>query len=499
MFSFSGLASGIDSGAIVRQLVALERLPIQRFEAQRAEQKSKLDLIGTLKKHVEKLQEAANDLRSMSKFLSFKAQASHEGVAAFTVTGAATSGSHTLEVLSLAQIDRWAFDAVTDDMAQLAGGAGETISFTVGDTAYDVEIDPAQSNIHQIASQINSAAGQDVTASVVNTGTASSPSYQLVLTSKASGEDARITGLASGIGALTLDSTPPDVNGVAQSTNNLTVGTNAVAVVDGLTIERSTNKVDGVLPGVTIDLQSANSGQPITFTITADSEAIKGRIQKFVDAHNEVMSFIKAQNTYNEDAGPGGKLFGDSILASVRREIRGALFGGDTAATVGDTEGYATLALVGIRLDNNGQFTVNQTVLDAKLEANLDALADLFVDTDGFDNGGAAPNTPEYYEDITADSGIAERLHRAIDRMFDTVEGPNGSSLKGLFDARSDVLNANMKRYDKQIERREVLLERFEANLIKRFAALEQLMGSLNSQGAALNSVLTSLQSLNDR
>src|SRR5690606_13900239 len=109
-------------------------------------------------------------------------------------------------------------------------------------------------------------------------------------------EDARISGLSSSLGALVTDATPPDANGVAQSANNLTVGTNAVAVVDGLTVERSTNKIDGVLPGVTIDLQSANAGEPFTFTVTADSEAIKGRIQKLVDAHNDVMSFIKTQN-----------------------------------------------------------------------------------------------------------------------------------------------------------------------------------------------------------
>jgi flagellar hook-associated protein 2 len=497
MFSFSGLASGINSGAIIQQLVALERLPIQRFQAQKAEQKTKLDLIGTLRTHVKSLQDAAGDMRTPAKFLSFRAQASREGVAALTVTGQASVGSHTLTVLSLAQIDRWAFDALPDDTAALAAGPGQTVSFSVGGVAYEVLLDPEESNIHQVASTINSQAGAAVAATVVNTGTEGAPSFQLVLTSKGSGTDKRIVGLTSSVAALSLDATPPDGAGQAGSLNNITVGTNALAIVDGLQIERSTNKLDGVLAGITIDLLSANSGEELTFTVSADTAAIRARIQRFVDAHNQVMGFIGAQNAYSEDSGPGGKLFGDSILSSVRREIRAALFGGE--AQLSSDEGYASLAMVGIKLDNKGQLGIDQTVLDAKLAANLGSLTDLFVDHDGFDNGGAAPNTPGFYTDTTADGGIAERLHRAIARMFDTLPGPDGVTLKGLFDTRADALNTTMKRFDKQIEQRERLLERFEANLVKRFSALEQLMGSLNAQGAALNSVLLSLQPRNNR
>ncbi len=497
MFSFSGLASGLNTGTMIQQLVALERLPIQRFQAQKADEKSKLDLVGTLRKHVRSLQDAAGEIRTLAKFRSFQAQASQEGVAAFDVGGGASAGSHSLRVQSLAQVDRWTFDGIADDTQSLASGAGQGLSFSVGGTLYEIEIDPEESTLQQVAAAVQAQAGEAVAASVVNTGTASAPSYQLVLTSKTSGVDGRISGITSSLDGLAIDATPPDDAGAPQSVNNITVGSNAVVVLNGLTVERSTNKIDGVLAGVTIDLLSLGDGQELTFTISPDKDAIKGRIQKFVDAYNQVMGFIGTQNTFNPDSGPGGKLFGDSLLASVRREVRGALFDNDLSAMSGGEAGFATLNMVGIKLEKDGKLSIDQTVLDEKIATDLDALADLFVDTDGFDNGGAEPNTPGYYEDLSADTGLAERLHRAIARMFQTIPGPEGTTLKGMFDTRADRLNASMKRFDKQIEQRERYIEQFQAGLVKRFAALEQLIGTLNSQGAALNSMLLSLQPRN--
>ena len=41
MFSFGGLASGLDTNTIIQQLVAVERLPIQRLEAQKATEQNR--------------------------------------------------------------------------------------------------------------------------------------------------------------------------------------------------------------------------------------------------------------------------------------------------------------------------------------------------------------------------------------------------------------------------------------------------------------------------
>ncbi len=282
MISFGGLASGLDTSAIINALLGVERLPLLHLEKQKETENDKLDLISTLKDHLKGLQTLADDLKTVGNFLDFSISASVENVAAFTATGEAQTGAHTLEVLSLAQADRWAFDGVADPSLDLAGADGEQIDFTVNGTSYSVALLQAGSSLNEIAGAINDLAGDDVTASVVNVGTASNPSYQLVLGADETGEDYRITGVSSTVAGLAIDGTVPDGSGNALSSNNITVGSNALAVIDGLQVERSGNEFNGVVAGVDLTVLSANVGTEITFSIEADKDSIKEKMQEFV-------------------------------------------------------------------------------------------------------------------------------------------------------------------------------------------------------------------------
>ena len=496
MISFGGLASGLDTNAIIQAMVDVERVPIQLLQARQGTEQAKLDLVGTFKDLVKGLQDKADQLRSSDGFYAFTVSASDESVATYAASEGAEAGSHTLEVVSLAQADRWAFDGVLDPNTDLATADGQSLDFTVNGTSYSIAVITSGSSLNEIAGQINSLAGDDVSASVVNVGTDSSPSYQLVLSSDETGEDNRITGITTTIDGLGIDATGPDGSGNSQSPNNITVGQNAVAIIDGLTVERATNDFNGVVAGVDITLQSEGAGQT-TFTVGADAETVKAQIQEFVDAYNSVVGFINAQNTYSEDDGAGGELFGDNLLRTVRERINAAIFNVPTATVMADTEGYSTLSLVGIEQANDGTLSIDSTVFDEKFSSNLDALADLFVDTDGFDNGGAAEGTPDYYVDTTTDMGIADKLYRALDVMFGSVADGSGGQSDGLFDARTKALQSAIDSMQDSIDRKERYLETFEANLIRRFAELESLMAGLNGQGAALQNGLSSLTSNN--
>ena len=482
--SFSGLASGIDTGSIVTQLLQLERIPIQQIESRKAGEQQKIDLLGTLRGYVEDLRDKAKSLSSLSGFLHFQAEASIDGVANFTTSENAVQGSHTLDVIQLAAADRWAFAGVADPTADLGGGS---VSFTVAGTSYDVALTAGNASLQAIAAAINDQAAEAVTASVVNTGTGANPSYRLVVASNETGIDNAITGIASSFAGLTIDST---VGGP----DNVAVGSNAIARVDGLLVERSTNEFSGVVEGVSFEAIATTDGLPISFSVSADVEAVRQGVQEFIDAYNRIVDFANTQNTYSEDGGAGGALFGDSVLRSVSGAIRGALFNVDLAAVAADQEGFSTLSLIGISLDRTGRLSLDSTKFDAKLSENLSALADLFVDTDGFDNGGAAENTPEYGIDTTADRGLFDILVRSLDSLLKDTGDGSGGTVKSLFNSRTDRLNETIKRYDSQIEQRERYIDDYEQSLIRRFAALEQLLGNLNAQGASLSGYFTSLQ-----
>ena len=498
LISFSGLASGIDTSSIISQLVALERIPIQVMEYKKAGEKTKLDLVGAFKGYVQALQAKAQELSTLGSMYAFAVNASQEGMATITAGSGAAAGTHTLTVLSMAATDRWVFDGVLDPDADLGGVDGETVSFDVNGNSYNIAFNVADSSLNEIAAAINDQAGDDVTASVINAGTSSNPNWQLVLSSNSTGEETSIANLASSVVGLTL--ADPNVGG----TSNVTVGSNASAMVDGILVERTDNDFSDVIQGVSISLLSADPANEMTFTVTADKEAIKTKIQEFVDAYNEVINFVNAQNTYNEDSGAGGELFGDTILSSVRQEVQRALYDVDLNDVLNDPNGFSTLSLVGIETGSDGTLSINSSVLDAKMDEDLAMLVDLFADTDGFDNGGADPNTSDYYTDTTEDMGLADRLYRVIDHMFGTFDGPEDPAnpgqyivLKGLFDARTEAINGNIDRFTKQIEAAGWRLEMFEANLVARFATLEQVMGQLQAQGLALNAALLSMPGLN--
>ena len=132
--TFSGLGSGLDTNAIVRQLVAIERLPIQSLQSRRGTEQRRLDLVGQLGDLVKTLQSRADDLSSPEKFFAYTASISDESVAAITTNSLAEEGSHTLDVQRLAAVDRWAFDAVGTRDVNLTAEEGEQISFKVGST-----------------------------------------------------------------------------------------------------------------------------------------------------------------------------------------------------------------------------------------------------------------------------------------------------------------------------------------------------------------------------
>ncbi len=497
--NFSGLASGLDTNAIVSQLVALERIPIQLIESQKDQQQAKLNKINQLADLVKGLQTKAEGLSNLQEFYAFSVGGSFEGSLTVSAGAGAVAGTHTVEVLSTSGTDRWSFDGVADSTSNLAGGAGETVDFTVNGTSYSILVDAGASSLEAIASQINDEAGDDVTATVVNTGTEASPSYKLLLSSDHQGGDGRITGISSSVAGLTIDGTPADVDGNPASANHVSVGTNAVAIIDGLEITRTTNDFSDVLGGVSLSVLAETTGE-VTFTVEPDKDAIKTKIEEFIEAYNEVIDFINTQNTYTPpeedgEAGTSGVLFGDGLLQSVKQSFSSALFNIDAATVAADTEGYSTLSLIGIKTSSDGTLELNSTIFDEKFDANLEALADLFVDTDGFVRDPAAvANTAAWYQDTTADSGLMATLVRNIDQLFGSIEDNDPDvDLKGIFDLRRDAINSRIKGLNEQIQQKEDRLDDYEQDLIMRFARLEELMGALNAQGASLGAALTQL------
>ncbi len=457
---FGGLASGLNTSSIIQAILGIESRPIQHLEDRKQTEQERISLLGTFEGLVRDLQAKAQGLLQGNGFLAYAISVGTEGVAAFTLSDGAQPGGHDLTVDALASADRWTWDGVVDPDAALGSG---TIDFTYGATSYSISIAAGSDSLNGIASAINTQAGDDVTATVVNVATAANPSYKLVLAGDDTGADFAIQGLTVTGSALT-------------GQTNLTTASNAQVTIDGLTVVRSTNVFSDVLPGLSFTVSAQGS---TTFTIDSDLDGIRANAQSLVDAYNAVVDFINSQSSYDLEAGPSGELFGDAALTTVREAIERALFDVDIATVQNDPLGYSTLSLVGVQIDVEGRLSIDQTTFDAKLSANLEELANLFLDS----TDGVLTKLDQELEGLLEATPAVDPI--TMQPIVNPVTGEQ-IIVEGLFDRRRNTINAVIGDIDDQVERLEYRLERLEESLVARFANLEQVISGLNAQLAFL-------------
>ena len=205
-----------------------------------------------------------------------------------------------------------------------------------------------------------------------------------------------VADLESGVSSLVVDlqSTIADSNsslgwGAFTALNEvrkreLVAGADASIIVDGVTTTSDDNTVEDVISGVTLNLLKMDAETTITLNIDRDVDAIMEKISAFVDAYNEVTSYIQQQQSYDKDEEEtGGILFGDGTLSSVKSDITSTLI----HSVWGVSSEYSMMGLVGINLDNEGQLSIDTGELQGYLNTNFNDVKNLFS-ANGTSNAG---------------------------------------------------------------------------------------------------------------
>ncbi|RJQ51091.1 MAG: flagellar hook protein [Desulfobacteraceae bacterium] len=153
-------------------------------------------------------------------------------------------------------------------------------------------------------------------------------------------------------------------------------GADALIEVDGVDITDSSNTIDDVITGVTLNLLQAQDQTTITLNIAHDVDTIKTNISDFVDQYNSVISYINTQFDYDEEEqSTGGVLFGDGTLSSVKSDLISLL----TDTVWGVDADFSALSLVGINVDNDLVLTIDDTILSGYLTTNFSDVMALFA------------------------------------------------------------------------------------------------------------------------
>ena len=291
--------------------------------------------------------------------------------------GTSPRGSFSLEITQLAASQTLVSRQLASRDALVGEGTLTLRMGTVSGTSFTADASRAAIDITvtdtdtlaTLATKINQASGGAVSAYVA-TGTGGA---QLVMKGKdgaANGFQLEATGAGGGAVAGDLEYfgwTPASTNGELKATAR-----DAAFTLDSVAMTSPTNRVTGLPGGFGLTLTGTNTGAPTTLTFGSDNSAITAVMGDFVAALNDIVTQI------NDLGAPiGGELGNDPGLRELRRDL------GRLASQVvmpGATGSEPrTLGDLGLSLNRDGTFKLDNARLTRSIETSPDAVAAMFT------------------------------------------------------------------------------------------------------------------------
>ena len=333
--------------------------------------------------------------------------------------------------------------AFANDTDEVKAG---TLTISVqGEDDVDVTIESGYS-LSDLAYAINRS-GAKVAATVINTGT----EYYLAVYAKDTGYEVG----TSADDAVTLTETYSGSTGTELGFTQTVQAQNAKMEFDGLTVERRTNSISDVVPGLTMNIVDSTGQPTVQVSVEPDKDGFKENLQKFVDSYNNVLSMLSSQFKVGADQSTG-ILFGDGTLRGMMMRLQTTL----SDSITGAGGNFSTLGEVGISSSSDGSLTINESDLSDAMDEDFKGIASLFT---------------------TADTGIIDRLNSVIEDYTDSVDG--------IIKQRQDGLDDRYDNLASQIDRMELRIDAYERQLVAQFTALETTISQLKGQQSSLSSL----------
>jgi flagellar hook-associated protein 2 len=453
----SGIGSGLDINSIVSQLVNAERAPqANRLDSKEAIIQARLSAYGSLKSALSSFQTSLSALKNADTFGKRSATSSDATVFSATSTTSAAAGIYSVQVEQLATKHKVASQAYTDSATVVGSGS---LSFTQNGESFSVTIASGEDSLSAIRDAVNNAEGNTgITASIVN----DQAGAHLVFSSSKSGVENAIkidvTPGAPDSGDLSqLAFDPALVNQVSTMTQKAEA-IDSIVIVDGFTQTSATQKIEGRIEGVTLDLKTAKPGESFSLEVKLDTASVKKSIESFVSNYNKLITTLNDLTAFDPEANTAGLLQGDSATRTVATRLRTEI--GTIVSGLGVE--LDSLAEMGITTGDKGKLKIDSAKLTSVLDTDFANIAGVF----------------------SGDNGYATRL--------DTVIG-NLTAGGGILDNRTEALKAQVDRIGDQREALNKRIVVIQARYQAQFSALDSLLSQLNSTGAFLNQQLENL------
>ncbi len=429
--SLSGLGSGFDWQSVVDQLRQVENQKITSLNSQKTQYDNKLSAWKSLSAKLDAFKAAAQGLKDEDDFDLFKTtltsstSVSMDSLLSVTAGSGAARGRYEIVVSRMARAEKLQTASLYDDTSTALNKVG-----TLTINGRELNLDGTES-LSTLRDRIN-ALDAGAVASVLH---GADGKYRLILTSETEGE-----------AGISLE----DLAGADMifSTTALQEGADAEFTVDGIPMKSSSNTVTDAIPGLTLSIKGESPSTPVFLSVDRDNDAVKGKIQKLIDAYNDLASFFGQQTSYDSaNKKTGGPLFGDTTLKSIKSAL----------------QSIWSQAQLGTRGVSIGK--------DNKLTLDADKLA-------------SALNT-DFSGTLSAFNSVGETIEVTVNKFTDYVNG--GVTVQ------QNTIQTAMKNLDKRITTTQDFIDRKMELLTNQFISLDGALAQMQNTSSWLSTQLSSL------
>ena len=455
-----GGGSGMDVKGLAQAIVDAQKVPQTDAINKKIDQSNaKISGYSAVRYVLDQLKTAFLDLNTTSDFNALNLSNSQTAAYTATATSAASAGSHTVEVTQLASPQRNA----TDVLDLNKNTYGTSLDLTVGGVSKGlITSDGTPTGIAAAINAKTSTTG--VSAQLVKVSTTG---YKLVVSGPSGASNAfSLTGSGTGD---ELNLTPSAGNGQLQAAQD------ALLKVDGLDLSRSSNHIDDIITGVTLDLNANTTGAG-NLNLSLDTTPVANKLTALVDAYNTVQTVLT--DAYNKDsktAEYGASLVGDSTVQSIRSELRSMFFNTSSSAS-GNMNALRDL---GVSVDSKGVMSLDKAKLSTGLQSDFAGAVKMLTN-----------NVNSTYISSTDKNGVA---NDAINKLTSLL------ATDGLLVVQSNNAAKKVNDYKDQLtqlnDRMTKLLERYN----KQFSAMETLVGQTKSLQTSLTSTFAAMNSSSNK
>ncbi|PKH10368.1 flagellar filament capping protein FliD [Planomicrobium sp. MB-3u-38] len=469
-----GLASGMDIDQIVKDLMAAEKMPLDKLNQQKVWTEWQQEAYREFNLAFKNLQTSANSLRFTSAFNAYSATSSNQGSVGVTTTSTAMKGTYEIEVKSLASSAKLTSTAAVKNAAgnNAAGtdviGTAGTISVTSNGVTREVPI-TADMTFSAVAKKIqDSTAGgvPELRASFDNT------TSRFFMSTKGMGADQNFS--------LTFDS--PELAAKVETPAGVTTSAKDGSIsFDGVDVTGLKSN-QTVVNGLTINLNSIGTS---TVTVQTDTAKPVEAIKKFVEDYNKTIADIEnkliekrypdfqplsdeERNAMSETEvemwekkSKSGLLRNDPLLRGALQDLRRAFM--DPVDDLENIGNLSMLSQVGINTGHyseGGKLKIDEDKLNKMMAEKPDEVMNLFTKKTG---------TP----------GIFERVYKELDTVVRDLSNRAGS--QGSFVDKSS-LTKKINQMNDDINKWQDRLIRLEDRYWNQFSAMEKALNQMNQQ-----------------